>query len=161
MANVNLAYQYDAYPEYAPSQDARQRQRRADIRAMRTGERSAADPNAALLVTAARLAAVVLVLVAVLAFARIALTNAAVTTMIESDALSAQISEARSSGVSLEMEQSVLSSTSALKAAVKRLHMAAPGSVGTLVLEPDVVARDANGTLSLSDSVKNVVSAQK
>lgn len=155
MASAERAYRYDAYPDYAP-----ERSRRSSVRAIRTGSPSATEANAALLVTAAKLAAVVLVFVAALCFARIALTNAAVTTMIESDALSAQISEARSSGVGLEMEQSVLSSTSALNAAVKRLGMAAPAEVGALVLDPDVVAIDANGELSLSDSVKNVVGAR-
>lgn len=156
MAYAEPAYRMSAYPEYAP-----ERSRRADVRAVRTGSPSASETNAALLVTAAKLAAVVLVFVACLCFARIALTNAAVTTMIESDALSAEIETARSSGVGLEMEQSVLSSTSALNAAVKRLGMAAPGEVGTLVLEPDVVATGANGELSLSGSVKNVVSARE
>lgn len=152
---ANAARAYDAYPSYAP-----ERSRRADVRAIRTGSPAdaAASANAAsLLVTAAKLAAVVLVAIAVFSFARIALTNAAVTTMIESDGISAQISEARSSGVGLEMEQSVLSSTSAINSAVKRLGMAAPAEVGTLVLDPDVVATDAQGGLSLSGSVKNLV----
>ena len=154
MASNNLAYQLDAYQSYAPERE------RSNVRALRTGTRQDKSANAALLVTAAKLAAVVLVFVAALCFARIALTNAAVTTMIESDALSSQIAEARSSGVGLEMEQSVLASTSALNAAVKRLGMAAPGYVGTIALEPDVVATDANGALLLSDSVKNVVGTQ-
>lgn len=155
MANADLAYRYNAYPDFAP-----ERARRSDVRAVRTGTRQEADSSAALLVTIAKLTAIVFVFVAVLCFARIALTNAAVTTMIESDALSAQITEARSSGVSLEMEQSVLSSTSAINAAVKRLGMAAPGEVGSITLDPDVVALDANGGLLFSDSVKNVVGTQ-
>ena len=156
MARTSLAYQFDAYPDYAPEQA-----RQADVRAIRTGQATSTNSQASILVTAAKLAAIVFVFAAILCFARIALTNAAVTTMIESDAISANIAEARSSGVSLEMEQSVLSSTAALNAAVKRLGMAAPGSVGSLALEPDVVALDANGELSLSDSVKNVVSAKE
>lgn len=155
MASANLAYQLDAYPNFAP-----ERNRRGDVRAIRTGTRREAGGSAALLVTAAKLAAVIFVFVAALCFARIALTNATVTTLIESDALSAQISEARSSGVGLEMEQSVLSSTSALNAAVKRLGMAAPAAVGSISLDPDVVATDPDGTLSFSDTVKNVVGAQ-
>lgn len=156
MASGNLAYQLDAYPNLAPERE------RGGMRAVRTGTRQQEQRNAqaALLVTAAKLAAVVLVLVAALSFARIALTNAAVTTMIESDALSAQIAEARSSGVSLEMEQSVLSSKSALNGAVKRLGMAAPATIGSITLDPDVVALDAQGNLSLSGSVKNVVGTQ-
>lgn len=157
MAYGARAYQLDAYPAHAP-----ERARRADVRAVRTGSRAAeaSEARGALLVTAAKLAAVVFVFVAVLCFGRIALTNAAVTTMIQSDVLSAQITEARTSGVSLEMEQSVLSSKSALNAAVKRLGMAAPAAIGSLELPPDVVALDANGSLSLSGSVKNLVGAQ-
>ena len=156
MANAEYAFQYSAYPNYAP-----ERTRRSDVRAVRTGTRREADSNAAILVTAAKLAAVVFVFIAALCFARIALTNAAVTTMIESDAISAQITEARSSGVSLEMEQSVLSSTSALNSAVKRLGMGAPGYIGSITLDPDVVALDADGGLLFSDSVKNVVGIQE
>lgn len=155
MADAARAYRFDAHPDFAP-----ERASRPGVRAVRTGAAREADASASLLVTAAKLAAVVLVFVAVLSFARIALTNAAVTTMIESDVLSAQIAEARSSGVGLEMEQSVLSSTSALNAAVKRLGMAAPGFIGSITLDPDVVALDANGDLSLSGSVKNVVGAR-
>lgn len=155
MASTNLAYRYDAFAA-APER----RSRRSDVRAVRTGTHVSSDAQRSrneLLVTAAKAAAVLFVFVAALCFARIALTNAAVTTLIESDEISAQISAARSSGVGLEMEQSVLSSNSALNAAMKRLHMAAPAEVGTLALEPDVVAVDANGVLSLSDTVKNVV----
>ena len=107
------------------------------------------------------MAAIVLVVVAALCFARIALTNATVSTMIESDALSAQISEARSTGTSLEMEQSTLSNTAAINSAAKRLGMTAPYEVGTIALSPDVVATDANGSLSLSGTVKNVVGTQE
>lgn len=157
MAYAARAYQLDTYPDFAPERA----RRRDEVRAVRTGTRNDAyEARSALLVTVAKLAAVVIVFVAALCFARIALTNATVTTLIESDAISAEISQARSSGVSLEMEQSVLSSTSAINAAVKRLGMAAPGSVGTIVLSPDVVALDANGALSLSGSVKNVVGTQ-
>ena len=164
MANTNLAYRLNAYPAFEPEREReRGYDRRGDVRAVRTGTRQSTsnDTQASLLVTAAKLAAVVLVLVAALSFARIALTNAAVTTMIESDALSAQIATARSSGVSLEMEQSVLSSKSALTSAVKRLGMGAPATIGSITLDPDVVALDADGNLSLSGSVKNVVGTQR
>ena len=155
MANAQQAYRLDTFPMYEPG---RARSSQSDMRVVRGGAN--AQPKVNILVEIAKMAAIVLVVVAALCFARIALTNAAVTTMIESDALSAQITEARSSGVSLEMEQSVLSSTSAINAAVKRLGMAAPGEVGSITLDPDVVALDANGGLLFSDSVKNVVGTQ-
>ena len=155
MAQAASAYRLDAYTEVA-----RERFSASDVRAVRTGGTARTSADSSLLVTIGRLAAIVFVVVAVLCFARIALTNAAVTTMIESDTLSAQIDEARSSGVSLEMEQSLLSSTSTINAAVKRLDMAAPYEVGTIALDKDVVATDAAGALSLSGTVKNVVGAK-
>ena len=157
MAQAARAYRQSAYPDYAPERSFSP----SDVRTVRTQGKPAQDAQPSLLATAGKLAAVVIVLVAVLSFARIALTNAAVTMLIESDTLSAQIAEARSSGVGLEMQQSVLSSPTAINSAVKRLGMTAPAEVGTIVLDPDVVAYDANGTLSLSDSVKNVVGFQE
>ena len=137
----------------------RARSSQSDMRVVRGGAK--AQPSVNILVEIAKMAAIVLVVVAALCFARIALTNATVSTMIESDALSTQISEARSTGTSLEMEQSTLSNTAAINSAAKRLGMSAPYEVGTIVLSPDVVATDANGSLSLSGTVKNVVGTQE
>lgn len=159
MATGTSAYRLDAFPVYEPA--PRERSVRENVRAVRTGGARQTNANTSLLITAARLAAVVLVVVAVLALARISLTSAAVATMIESDTLSAQIEEARSTGVSLEMQQSVLASPSNIKQAVKRLGMVAPGEAETVALDPDVVAFDEQGSLSLSETVKNVVRAQE
>ena len=159
MASGTTAYRLDAFPLYEPEERSSYSER-ANVRAMRTGGARQSDANASILVTAAKLAAVLLVVVAVLGFARIALTSAAVSTLIESDAVASQIEEARAAGVSLEMEQSVLTSPTALKSAVKRLGMVAPAEVGTIDLGVDVVALDAEGSLSLSESVKNVTQAQ-
>ena len=148
MALAEPAYRLNSFAGTA------QEATRADgIRAIRTG-RASEKSSTPLLVTAAKMAAIVLVVVAVLAFARIALTSATVTTLIESDALSTQIQSARSTGVS------VLANSSAIRASAKKLGMAAPGYVGVIELTPDVVAVDANGDLSLSGSVKNVVEAR-
>ena len=157
MANVQPAYyNLDTFPTYEPGRD---RMPPSDMRVVRGGAQTKSSTNT--LVELAKMAAIVLVVVAALCFARIALTNATVSTMIESDTLSSQISEARSTGTSLEMEQSTLSSNTALSSAVTRLGMAAPGEVGTIQLAPDVVATDSDGTLLLSDSVKNVVGTQE
>ena len=156
MAQAARAYRQNSYPEFVPEK----RFSSADVRTVRTGGAPQQETRPSLIPTIGKLAAVVIVVVAALCFARIALTNAAVTTLIESDTLSAQIEQARSSGVGLEMEQSVLSSPTAINSAVKRLGMAAPGEVTTINLDPDIVAYDANGTLSLSDSVKNVVGSR-
>lgn len=156
MAQAARAYQYSAYPEYADQGFSA-----SDVRAMRTGGDRNAEQSPNLLATIGRLAAFVIVLVAALSFARIALTNAAVTTMIESDSISAQITEARATGVELEMKQSVLTSPAAINSAAKRLNMDSPGAVGTIVLDPDIVAYSEKDGLSLSDSVKNVVGTQE
>ena len=156
MANAQQAYRLDTFPMYEPG---RARSSQSDMRVVRGGAN--AQPSVNILVEIAKMAAIVLVVVAALCFARIALTNATVSTMIESDALSAQISEARSTGTSLEMEQSTLSNTAAINSAAKRLGMTAPYEVGTIALSPDVVATDANGSLSLSGTVKNVVGSQE
>ena len=152
MALAQPAYRLDTYPDFSYEAPAR-----PDLRAHRSPETSSSTK---LLVTAAKMAAVVLVVVAALAFARIALTNATVVTMIETDSISSQITQARSSGVSLEMEQSVLSNSSAISAAAKRLGMAAPEEVGMIALTPDIVATEGNGDLSLSKTVGNLVQAQ-
>ena len=154
MALAQQAYRFDSYPDLtAEILDSR------GIRATRTGSR---EQNSAtsLLITAAKLVVVVLLVIAALSFARIALTSATVSTMIQSDAISGEIADARSTGVSLEMEQSVLSNTSAIKQAATRLGMAAPYEVGTIELAPDVVATDAAGNRSLSGTVSIFVAIQ-
>ena len=150
MASSNLAYRLDSYPSFAPEQA-----HASDMHVERTGTR-AQEQRSSLLVTAARMAAIVLFVIAALAFGRIALTNATVTTLIEADSLSSQIEAARSSGVSLEMEQSVLSNNYAINAAAARLGMETPAEVGTLALSPDIVAVNEDGALSLSGTVKNL-----
>lgn len=156
MANAQTAYRLGDFPLYEPGQA---RSSRPDVRVVRGGAQE--KPSTSMLVEVAKMAAIVLVVVAALCFARIALTNATVSTLIESDAISAEISQARSTGTSLEMEQSTLSNTAAINSASKRLGMAAPGSIGTIALSPDVVATDENGALLLSETAKNLAGAQE
>ena len=157
MANAQRAYlNLNAFPTYEPGRD---RAPQPEVRVVRGG--AAAKPNVGILVEIAKMAAIVFVVVAALCFARIALTNATVATMIESDSISTQISEARSAGTSLEMEQSALTSPTAINAAVKRMGMYEPYAVGSIALPHDVVAIDADGTLSFSDTVKNLVGSQE
>ena len=153
MAQAERAYRIPAYTE-----PAHVRTRGRSLRADRTG--SSEQATTPLLVTVARMVAIVLVVITALSFARIALTNATVVTMIESDAIASQIADARSTGVSLEMEQTVLTNSSAIKVAAKRLGMVAPYEVGSIILPPDVVATTADGALSLSGTVNNLVGTQ-
>ena len=153
-----MAYAEPAYRSRSFAEQAYEPRKSRNLRVDRTG--ASEQPTTSLLVTIARMAAIVLVVITALSFARIALTNAAVVTMIESDAIASQIADARTEGVSLEMEQSVLSNTSAIKAASKRLGMAAPYEVGSIILPVDVVATTSDGSLSLSGTVGKLVESQ-
>ena len=173
MASAERAYR-ESYSGFARSAAASPRaQRRTEGSAARSIERSRRERSlrvertgshgerqSSLLITAAVMGAILLVVVAALSFARITLMNATVTTLIESDALSSQIATARSEGVSLEMEQSVLSNTYAINAAAKRLSMVEPYEVGVIALSPDVVAVNEDGALSLSTSLRTLAEIQ-
>ena len=159
MASAAPARRANAYPDLAP-----RRTRRAALRVMPgSGKRVSKDDNnnALTLVTVAKLAAVLLIVLAVASCLRIALMSATVSTLIESDTLSSEISQARSTGTSLEMEQSVLTSPPALNAAAKKLHMTTPWESDVIDLGMDVVAVDAAGNLSLTGTVKNVIISQE
>lgn len=149
-----------AYDEYQAAPARKQARHSSDVRVVRSGG-AVQTQTPTLWATAAKMAAIFLVVVAALSFVRIILTNEAVTTMIQSDGISAQISEARAEGITLEMEQSVLSNPSAIKDQAKKLSMAAPAEVGSIALTPDVVAIEEGHTLSLSETIKNVVELAK
>ncbi len=101
----------------------------------------------------ARAVAVVLVALALVAFARIALTAAAVNVEVESKSYDSLIDTARSEGSSLEVAQSTLSNPSRIKSEASALGMSAPESSSKIVLPEDIVATDAAGNISLSQSL--------
>lgn len=156
MAYAQPAYRMDAFPAYAPN-----RTRKPDVRVVPGTRDKNKETSTSSLVNLAIMLAVLVTVVAVLSCVRIALTSATVTTMLESDTISTQISTARSTGTSLEMEQSALSSTPHLRAAAKKFGMQTPYIVGTIALDADVVATDGAGNLSLSGTVKNAVGIQE
>ena len=104
------------------------------------------------IVALARVVAAALVVLALVAFARIALT-AAVNVEIESKSYDSLIDTARSEGSSLEVAQSSLSNPSRIKSEATALGMAAPESTSKIVLPEDIVATDGSGNLSLSQSL--------
>ena len=148
------AYRGSAAPAQAPV-------RRSRVKVLPGSRKSSRKQSttSSSIITLARSLAVILVVVAIVCCARIALTSATVTTMIESDELSTQIAEARSVGTGFEMEQSGLTSTSVLKGAAKRMGMTTPYEVGAIALPADVVATDADGNLSFSGTIRNVIGA--
>ncbi len=107
----------------------------------------------------AKVVAVVLVVVSIIAFVRIGLTSATVATSMDSQTLSEQISEARASGESMEVSQSFMSNPTYLKMQAAALGMSAPETIDTIDLGVDIVACDGAGNLSFSKSVDLAVSS--
>ena len=103
---------------------------------------------------------VVKVVVAVLAvvlcigFIQVGLASAAYSAASASSELRSEIATMRSEGQSLAVQKSLIASPSNLRTiAADELKMAAPATTATLTLEPDVVAFDSAGNLSLTGSI--------
>ena len=143
MAGAAPAFSYN-YPERAPERPERPRVRVVPGQGTRTSTQTIPST----VVFMAKTLAVVLVVAALLCFARIAIGSATVATSVQSQQLESQISDARASGNNLEVQQSSLSNPTRVKA------VAAPESVGIIDLGTDVVATDEAGNLSLSKSVQ-------
>ncbi len=146
---MGAAPAYSFYPERAPERAPRTRISVVPGRGPRT--QSPALPSG--LVFLAKAVAVVLVVVSLMAFARIALSSATVATSVEAQELSSRIDDARSNGAALEVSQSLLTNPTYLKQQAAGLGMAAPQAVEVIDIGADVVACDDAGNLSLSKSV--------
>ena len=152
---MGAAPAYTYYPERAPERAPRTRISVVPGQGPRT--QSPALPSS--VVFLAKAVAAVLIVVSLVAFARIALSSATVATSVQAQELSSQIDQARSSGSSLEVSQSLLTNPTYLKQQAAGLGMAAPETIATIELGAAVVAYDGAGNLSLSKSVALAVSA--
>lgn len=110
---------------------------------------------------------IVKVIVAVLAvvlcigFIQVGLASAAYSTASASSELRSEIATMRSEGQSLAVQKSLIATPSNLRTiAADELKMAAPAAATTLTLEPDVVAFDAAGNLSLTESIAQVAALE-
>ncbi len=144
---------YDACPEPAYRERYAQPERdpRRNISVV-PGGAAEAQTIAPAWIFLAKTAAVVLVFLALLGFARITISSATVTTALETRELSSQIDTARSAGNVLEVQQSSLSNPTRIKDAATLLGMSAPAYVANIDLSGDLVVVDAAGALSLSGS---------
>lgn len=110
------------------------------------------SPNIILL---SKIAAVVIIVFALLGFARVALASASVTTALSSDAMAAEIESVRAEGNSLEVQQTHLSNPTHIKeVASTNLKMGEAATTLDLRLPKDVVTLDGQGKLSLSASIQ-------
>lgn len=146
---MGAAPAFSYYPERAPERAPRTRISVVPGQGPRT--QSPTLPSS--VVFLAKAVAVVLVVVSLVAFARIALSSATVATSVQAQELSSQIDQARSNGSSLEVSQSLLTNPTYLKQQAAGRGMAAPETIATIELGTDVVAYDGAGNLSLSKSV--------
>lgn len=108
----------------------------------------------------AKVVAAMLVVVASISFVRIGLASATASVSMQSQQLSAQIDDARSSGAVLEVSQSALSNPTKIKQQATSLDMVAPETVGVIEMDKDVVATDESGALSLSKSIAIAAGAE-
>ena len=146
---MGAAPAYSYYPERAPERSPRERISVVPGRGTRT-QTPTLPSNVVFL---GKAAAVVLLVVSLVGFARIGLMSATISTTMQSSQLTSQISDARSSGAALEVSQSTLSNPTKVKQQAGKLGMAAPETTGVITLDKDVVATDESGALSLSKSV--------
>jgi hypothetical protein len=84
---------------------------------------------------------------------RVTLTSASVATALEVDQLATSIDSARVSGKALEVEQSTLANPTRIKSEAAALGMVAGQYTSVIDISGDVVALDAAGNLSISESI--------
>ena len=89
-------------------------------------------------------------------FIRIGLTAATVMSGQTTQTVELQIKETSSNNASLSVQKSLLSSPTTVKERATTLGMTEATNAEMMTLEPDVVAYDAAGNLSLSASLANV-----
>lgn len=148
MAGAAPAYRYD-YPE----RNLRP-QRSPQVRVVPgRGKTTHQNTLPAQVVTLAKMAAGVLLVLALIGCVRIALVSATVTTALASQEISSKIATVRSVSNDLEVKQSFLSNPSYVKREAAALSMGAAAGSTTLTLPQDVVSTDEMGNLSLSQSL--------
>ena len=94
-------------------------------------------------------------------FIQVGLASAAYSAASASSELRSEIATMRSDGQSLAVQKSLIASPSNLRTiAADQLKMAAPATASTITLEPDVVAFDASGNISLTESIAAVAALE-
>lgn len=113
-----------------------------------------------MLVTLTKVAAAVIVVIAIMAFVRVAMTSATVSTGLATQQISAQIDNELISKNGLEVQDSALSNSSRLRQAASQFNLVAPASVETINLEKDILDYQGN-KVSLVGSLNNIANNAK
>lgn len=109
-----------------------------------------------ILVTVAKFAAALVILIAVLAFVRVAMTSATVSNGLASQNISNSIDAELINKNALEVQDSTLSNSARIKQAAAEYSLVNPGAITVINLTPDVLAYDANNNVSLVESLERV-----
>ena len=120
--------------------------------------RSAAQSSVSspMLVTLAKFAAALVVLIAILAFVRVAMTTATVSNGLASQEISANIDTELINKNALEVQDSALGNSGRIKQAAAEYALVNPGVITVLNLGQDVLAYDENNNVSLVESLNRV-----
>lgn len=149
------AYRYD----HAMPQPSRHEHSAPSVRVVRGRKHSAYPTLSDFHVLAIKMGVALLAVFLVIGFVRVALASAAYSTASEASSLRAQISDARTTGESLAVQESLLSSPSNIRTeAGNRLSMTAGSATETMTLSVDPVAIDSDGNLSFAQSVARLAS---
>ncbi len=153
---------YATQRSYASAEPAHNPTLKPDIHVI-PGKRSrtSAAPTAlpAQVVVIARIAAILMILVALVGFTQVFLKSATVTSSVEAQEISNKIDSARAEGNQLEVAQSSLSNPARIKSEANAMGMSAPVITSVINLDEDVVTCDSNGRLSLSKTLEQLANA--
>ncbi|MBP5313870.1 MAG: hypothetical protein J6Y65_02985 [Eggerthellaceae bacterium] len=94
-----------------------------------------------------------LILLALAAFAFVGLRSATIQTEVNNNAVSSQLSLARSEGYQLELAESSLTNLNRIRTSAAALGMVAAPSIELIEVPADAVVIDENGTLRLTDTI--------
>lgn len=157
MAAPAYSRQYAAAP--AIPERGRRSSSRGSVRVV-PGSRPVSTPQApSNIALVAAVVSTLLVVFALLSFARVAISSETIAISIESQGISSQIETERTAGNKLEVSESLLASSSNIKEKATKLGMTTAYYAETITLEQDVVAQDATGALSLTESVRRASAA--
>lgn len=113
-----------------------------------------------MLLTLAKVAVAVIIVMAIMAFVRVAMTSATVSTGLNSQAISAQIDNQLIEKNALEVQDSALSNSSRVRQAAAQHNLVLPTKVETIYLDKDIL--DYSGDkISLVGSLNNLANIAK
>lgn len=152
MAAPAYSRQYAAAP--AITERGRRGSSSASVRVVRGTQQASAPSTPSNATMIAALVAVVLVIFAFLSFARVAITSQTIAASMMVQDVTAEIETARSYGNKLEVDESILANSANIKGKAEKLGMTPAYFSDILSVEKDIVAMDAKGSISLTESCR-------